>query len=152
MRPFFAVPLMAVFCLSAGLIPAQVRNDPPTKADSLEKMQADALKNNTDVKVAEAKLKLAEAQLEQARAKLMADISVAFAEAEAARAGFEEGNHRYEMAMALAKRRAISQEDFSGAKLTMIKLKMEMAVAEARLQALVGRPVVIEKRENKKNP
>src|SRR5262249_27530994 len=109
--------------------------------DTLERLVADAAKNHPDVKVAEARVQLEQAKLEQTRAHLKAQIAIAFADAEAARAANKEGHNRWIRALDLRNRKAISEEDYGAALLTKIKLQADAVSAEMRLQALVGRPI-----------
>jgi outer membrane protein TolC len=99
MRTAAAVTLAALLVLAMGNSPAQQGKAPPAKADPVEELQAEALKNNTDIKVAEAKVRLAEAELEQVRSHLKAKVAVAYAEVEAARVGAREGFDRYSRAL-----------------------------------------------------
>lgn len=139
MRRFLAVSLIAAFSLSTGVSQSQVRNDPPAKPDSLEALQAEALKNNPDIKVALAKLRLAEAKFERVRTNLKLQVELAHAEVEAARAGFAEGNERYKRAQQLFVKGAIAREELGAAELTMLKLRSEKTVKEAQLHLLLGR-------------
>src|SRR5262249_38044003 len=85
---------------------------------SLEKYIAEALKNNPEIRVAEAKVRETEAELARTRMKVTSDITTLSAEIQAAQAGVQEAEVRYERAKALAKRNALSQEELDYAKHT----------------------------------
>jgi hypothetical protein len=104
----------------------------------LDQLIAEALKNNPDIRVAEAKARESEAQLQRARMKVAADITILHAEIEAAKAGLEEGHDRYKRAISLYPK-SMSKEDFASATLTYLKLKTELASAEAKLPYLLGK-------------
>jgi hypothetical protein len=107
------------------------------------------VKTHPDLGVAEAKLLVAEAKLQLAiaerartRQQLLAQVAVAYAEAEATLHAETEAQERYTVALELSKRRSIGQEEFSVAKVTYLTLKANRIGAEARLQALVGATIV----------
>ncbi len=96
--------LLASACLPFGAAGQDKKPDqPPAKPRSLEEMQAEALKNSHDVKVAQARLRLAEAELERTRAIVKAQIVAAHADLEAALASENEGETRYKRAEVLYK-------------------------------------------------
>jgi hypothetical protein len=138
MRRFLAISVIAAFCLTVRVSPGQVGKE-PAKSDPLEELQAEALKNNADLKVEEAKLKLAQAKFERAQVQLKAQVGIAYAEFFAAQAGEKEGYERFNRAKQMYAINAISKEDLGAAQLTWQKLHSEVAVKEAHLNALVGR-------------
>ena len=141
MRRTLAVSLIVVFCLSIGSTPAQISKE-PAKPDSLEQLQAEALKNNADIKVAEAKLKLAEAVFERVRANLNAKIATAYAEVESTEAAVFEGRGALRRAAELHFKKSISTEELDAVRATVRKLDSDRAVKAAKLQLLVGRPTL----------
>jgi outer membrane protein TolC len=150
MRRFVAIGIAVVVAIGItrlGVIEGQEKKDPPGK-DSLEKLQADGLKNNNDIKVAEAKmriaeakLRLAEAEVERARARAKGEIATAFADFQAALAAEKEANIRRIRVEKLRMSGAVSAEDLGAALLTFAKIKLERNQAELRLRILVGRPI-----------
>lgn len=149
MRRFLALCVIASFWLSAGTVRTQAPDAPKkpdkipaeAKAGTLEQLQAEALKNNPDLRVSEAKLRLAEAEFARDRANLLANIRGAFAEVEVARVAEAEGMNRFQTAQTLLPDK-ISRDEYGTIALTYYKLRKEVVVAEARLQFLLGRPTV----------
>jgi hypothetical protein len=100
---------------------------------------ADALKNNPDIRVAEAKAREAEAELNRTRMKVVSDLSLLHAEIQAAQAGFDDAKGRYERAIMLHQKRAIAEEDLGEAKRTLEKMTGELEIKRARLPYLLGK-------------
>jgi hypothetical protein len=115
------------------------KKDTPKKADPLEQLIAEALKNNPDIRVADARLRAAEAEASRARMKLISELTALHADIEAAEAGVKEGEARYERAKKLYDQKVIPAEDLGTALLTFVKLKTELAGLKARLPYLLGR-------------
>lgn len=140
MRTVCLYALIAGVLLSMGTTTAQDAKEAPSKPPTLAELQAAALKNNGDIKVAEAKVRLAEAELDRVRAHVQAKVAVAFAEFEATRLAMAEGTERYQRVSELYNRRppAISKEEFSAAKLTAERLRAEFQLREAELRVIVG--------------
>jgi outer membrane protein TolC len=148
MRRFLAFCLIASLCLSAGTVRTQAPNDAPKKVDkapadakpgTLEQLQAEALRNNPDLRVSEAKLRLADAEFMRDRNRLLTQVAAAFAEVEATRGGAAEGMERLRTATQLFAAGRMSREEYGSAVLTYYKLNTDLVVVEARLQALLGR-------------
>jgi multidrug resistance efflux pump len=139
MQRILAAAIVTVTSFCASFAETQDSKGPPARSQTLEELQREALKGNSDVKVAEAKLKLAQEKLDRARAKVKADVETAFADLEAAKAGSLEGKERYVRARKLYKERGIALEDLGMAKLTSQKLEADVAAKEARLNAVLGR-------------
>ena len=142
MRRFPAFSMIVALWLSADFGQSQVSKEPASKPDSLEELQAEALKNNPDIKVALAQVRLAEAKLDQVRAKLRSELPLTCAELEAARAGFAEASERYQRTQKMQERCGGYKEELAGAKLTIDRLQHELVVRESQLQFLLGRPSV----------
>jgi hypothetical protein len=106
---------------------------------SLEQLIAEALKNNPDIRVADAKVNQAEEEAKRTRMKVVGDISILHAEIESARAVWKEAELRFLRGKELLKRSAISAEDFAVMSLAHAKAKADLAVAEAKLPYLLGR-------------
>jgi multidrug resistance efflux pump len=114
----------------------------------LEKLQAEAIKNNPGMKVAEARLRLAQAKHDRARVNLLAQVTVA--EVEAARSGHMVGMERYEREHQLWKQGSIPKEESATARLTFENLRSEFALKEAQLNRLLGRTGKLENEPKKK--
>jgi hypothetical protein len=111
----------------------------PAKPAALEQLIAEALKNNPDIRVAEAKSREAAAELDRVRLKVASHVAILHADIKAAEASLAEGKSRYDRAMLLYKQNAIAVEEVESAKLTMLKLESELAAAKAKLPYLLGR-------------
>jgi hypothetical protein len=107
---------------------------------TLEQYIAEALKNNPDIHVAEAKVRETEAELSRTRMRVTSDITTLTAEIQAAQAAVKEAEVRYERAKALAKRTAISQEELETVEHTAKKMKAELTVTQAKMPYLLGKP------------
>jgi Surface antigen variable number repeat len=114
------------------------KKDDAAKESTLEQQIAEALKNNPDIQVAEAKLHTAEAELRRVRMRVASEISTLRAEIHAAQAALEEGEDRYQRARLLHAKGSISLEDLAAAKLTKLKLAGELAFLQAKLPLLLG--------------
>lgn len=144
------VPLIVLAALTASAaVRAQTPTSDPTKeketpkkSETLDQLIAEALKNNPDLRVVEAKLRLDELEAARARMKLSAEITQLHADIEAAQAAAKEGKARYDRAKSLHEKGAISAEDLAGALLTWTKLKTELASLQGRMPYLLGRQAV----------
>ena len=140
MRPIQSLAVLAILLIGVTQCHAQsdVKDKKDPKADSLEQMQAEALKNSHDIKVHEAQVRLVQAELDRSRAILKTQIAITHAHAEAAQAGCEVGKAHYDRAARLFQLKAISFEDLDVAKLTWEKKQKEKVVIDSRLRCLVG--------------
>ena len=142
MRRFLPLVVIATLWFSPSTSWAQGEKKPAVKPATLEQLQAETLKNNHHIKVAEAKLRLAEAELVRTRADLKHQIAIAHADFEAALAAEEEGLIRLKTAKFLFEKKCISREDYSSALVTYSNLKTNRIDYERRLNQLLGRPAV----------
>jgi hypothetical protein len=145
MRVIISFCIAALCCvwLSAGEPAGKEKkaDQPPGPPQTLEQMQAEALKKNGDVKVAEAKLRLAEAavrlaeaELERERIRIKAMVAVANQDFLASQAAEFEAAERFKRAEQLYKRGVIPEE----ARLTYIKLTNERRSAQLRLNSIIA--------------
>ena len=123
--------------------------EPVKQPASLEQHIAEALRNNPDIRVAEAKVRETEAEVSRTRMKVTSDITTLSAEIQVGQAGVREAEVRYERAIALAKRNALSQEEVETVKQAAEKKKAELNVTQAKMPYLLGKqeggtPVVAE--------
>jgi hypothetical protein len=131
---------------AAGLaLGQQPTGGPPSKeaADKeklkLEELLAKALKDNPDVRVAEAKVREAEAELNRARL-LVAQKVTAFAAAhDAARKMVEEAEARLKRVNQLKASNAVSTEEVKEAEAALARAKAELAKIEAEMPYLLGK-------------
>jgi DNA-directed RNA polymerase subunit L len=139
--------LTAALVLSAaGLaLGQQPSGGPPSKeaADKekhkLEELLAKALKDNPDVRVAEAKVREAEAELNRARL-LVAQKVTAFAAAhDAARKGVEEAEAKLKRMAELGRQKVVSIEELREAEAVLARAKAELAKVEAEMPYLLGK-------------
>lgn len=115
------------------------KKEPAKKAEMLEQLIAEALKNNPDIRVAEAKLRVAEAEAERARIKLIAELTTLHADIEGAQASAEEAKKKYQRLELLYSRSAVAREDVDAALSSYVKRKAELASLQAKLPYLLGR-------------
>jgi hypothetical protein len=120
------------------------------KAASPEPLIVEAMKNNPDIRVAEAKLREIAAHLDRTRLRVAADVTILHAEIEAAKASVDEGLQRYLRAYKLWKKGQPVEEEFGTAKMTLLKLKAELASVQAKLPYLLGRQAGVADINNKK--
>ena len=113
------------------------------KTVSLEQLIAEALKNNPDIRVAEAKVREGEADLARTRMRVVSELTLLQAEIDAATSGELEGRERWTRALQLYNKKppAIAAEELSVAKLTYDRLKNERLVKQAKLPYLLGKNV-----------
>jgi hypothetical protein len=109
------------------------------KQDGSTPVIAEALKNNPDIRVAEAKVREAEAELNRTRMKVVSELSLIHAEIQAAQAEVDEAKHRYDRAIILHQRGALANEELGGAKLTLQKVTAELDIKRAKLPYLLGK-------------
>jgi hypothetical protein len=107
---------------------------------SLELWIAEALKNNPDIRVAEAKLHDAEAELQRTRLKVLSEVTLLHTETPAAQAGVEEAGFRYEKLRKLYETNLASIQEVIAAKQAIAKQKTHLAVLQAKLPYLLGKP------------
>jgi hypothetical protein len=106
---------------------------------SLETLIAEALKNNPDIRVAEAKLHEAEAELQRMRLKIASDIACVHAEIQAAKVALEQATAHFARLKTLLVAKGISHEDYIEAQQSVLKQKSAVALIEARLPYLLGK-------------
>lgn len=137
-----------VVLLAGGLVLAQppAPKEPPVKKETgekkpatLEEMLARALRDNPDVRVAEAKLREAEAELNRTRLAVAQKVIAAVTALERARKVAEDAEARYRRLQKLADGRGVSKEAVDEAALALALAKAEVAKLEADLPLLFGR-------------
>ncbi len=116
--------------------PGTASGDLPTR---LEDQLAQALRDNPDIRVAEAKVRSAEAELHRVRLQVMKDIFKFNADIEATQKTVEEAKQRFLKAKRLHERNAISREDYQAAQLTLERFQAELARQQAELPHLLGK-------------
>jgi hypothetical protein len=109
------------------------------EAKSLADLLAEALKNNPDLRVAEAKLREADAELNRTRLQVMQKV-VAFHHAlESQKIRVKLAEADADRAKILAANRAVSAEDVNAVQKKLILAKAKLAEMEAELPYLLGR-------------
>ena len=100
------------------------------KQAAFEDLFAQALKNNPEIRVAEAKLREAEAVLYSARVTALNRIVALKNEVESSQAAANEAASRYERDKSLASRQppAIAPAELSASRAAMLKFKADVAV------------------------
>jgi hypothetical protein len=138
----FGAVIGAMLTAGAPAWAQQAKGDPKQPAPAgLEELLAQALKQNPEIKVAEAKVRLAEAELSQMRQHVLAKIIAAHAEVQAAQAILQEAESRLARLKELIGKQpgVVSREELSGAELTRDKYRFELASKQAQLVVLVGK-------------
>jgi hypothetical protein len=105
----------------------------------LEELMAQALKNNGDIRVAEAKMREAEAELYRARVNVLNRVVMLHHDGRAAKAAADEATARFERDKELMKTGSIPLAEMSAARAAMMKFKADLAVKEAELDLLIGK-------------
>lgn len=108
-------------------------------AVSLDELLAQALKENPDIRVSDAKVREAEAELNRTRLAVMQKVTKAYHELAGRKAILAEAKARLDRANALYKTAAIGQDELSLARLTLERAAAEVAELEAELPYLVGK-------------
>jgi hypothetical protein len=104
----------------------------------LERVLAEALKDNPDLRVAETKVRTAEAERDRFRLKLVQEVTVAHAERERAQAAVAVAQVKLDRARSLIGR-GVAQEDLAEVGTALQQAKANLAVVEAKLNYLVGK-------------
>jgi hypothetical protein len=114
----------------------------PGKGDAqgLTDMLAEALKNNPDIRVAEAKLQEAEAELNRTRLQVTQTVMTLYHEVEANRAQVRSAEADLRRLNELGARGAAPQANLALAESRLLKAKADLAKAEAQLPYLLGKP------------
>lgn len=142
---FLAVALLAAAgtVLAQGL-PPEKPAAPPAKEQSLEKMTLEemlalALKNNPDLRVAEAKLREAEAELNRTRLGVVQKIIAFRAGLDAARKTVADAEARLKRLQQLRANHAVAAEVVDEATAALAVAKFELAKLEAEAPLLLGK-------------
>jgi hypothetical protein len=143
------IVLVLLLTLGASLAQGQPSSDPnkaekgkPEKTRSkLEELIDEALRNNPDIRVAEAKMREAEAELARTRLVVTQKLVQQQAELEAARKTLEEAEKRYQsvIRMKATMPRAVSLEDERASEVIVQRAKADLAKVEAEAPYLLGR-------------
>jgi hypothetical protein len=128
-------------------LPEDKKKADPKKAEpkksALEEMLEQALRNNPDIHVAEAKVREAEAELFRTRLLVTQKLVAMNASVDVARKTAEEATTRYRMLQELqTKVGGVSAEEVRQAALIMQTAKAEVAKLEAELPYLIGKAPV----------
>jgi hypothetical protein len=107
---------------------------------SLEELLTQALKDNPDIRVAEAKVNEAEAELNRTRLLVMQKLVTFYAARKAARAKVANLERDYERARQLKDRQAISAAEFATVEGELVAAKAELERVEADMPLLLGKP------------
>jgi hypothetical protein len=139
-----------VLCIAAGIfwlaLPSahaqtekiQKEVDTALQKKRLENHLAEALKNNPDLRVAEAKLREAEAEANRTRLKVVSDITIVHAEILAAQAALAKAEANFERARKLLPNQAISENEHDAIVQALATAKAELAAKSAKLPYLLG--------------
>jgi hypothetical protein len=115
--------------------PDKKKSDP-----KLADLLAEAQKNSSDLRVAEARLLLARAELDRARKQVLQQVATLYQELEGAKALARVYEREFKRISQLREDQGlISDADYQIARKQMIRSKVEVATLEARMAALLGR-------------
>jgi hypothetical protein len=106
---------------------------------ALDDLLAQALRNNADVRVAEAKLREAEAELYRVRMTVLTRIAVLQNEIKSRKAAADEAAIRVQNTRRLHSQNIVSAAELSAALANEMKYKSDLAVVEAELDGLLGK-------------
>jgi len=138
-----ALAVLMVAAAALGQPPAGGGKSPEPKKEpkttALEESLAQALANNPDVRVAEAKVREAEAELNRARMQVMQKVVAQRAAIEARRAELALAEAEFRRFQELRRTNAIAGEELTKTEATLQQAKAALAQAEAELNALLGR-------------
>ncbi len=111
--------------------------------NTLENQLAQALKNNPDIRVAEAKVREAEAELNRVRLQVSQKITVLNAEIARTRKTYEEATIKAQTAERQFQTKSIALEDYRSAVLKRDKLQLDLTCLEAELPYLLGNSAML---------
>jgi hypothetical protein len=125
---------------SGGKPASPAKDAPPAeKPSALEEMIAQALKDNPDVRVAEAKLREAEAELNRTRHQVVQKVVQLQRGLETQRALVASAEAEFKRATELGKSAAISEAQLESIKQALLLAKAKLADLEAELPYVLGR-------------
>jgi len=136
---------IGLFVMIAATINTAIGQEKKVADLGLDKLQAEAVKNHPDVKIADAKVRVVELELELVRVQIKNQIALAFVEWETAKMVEAEAKNQKKQAEELLNRKAINREEYGAAVLKLIKIGGERVKAEQILANAVGRPIVADK-------
>lgn len=144
-----AAAVLTAMMLAGGVYAQQQAPQPPPAAPkpaqpapgSLEELLAQALKNNPDIRVADAKVREAEAELHRARLGVANKVATLYHSIEGLRKVRDEVQQRWQRAERLHQQAqaAISMEEVRAARLNLDKANSDLARAEAEMTGLLGK-------------
>jgi hypothetical protein len=105
---------------------------------SLDNLLAQALKNNPDIRVADAKMREAEAELNRVKLQVSQKVVAQQREIAACKAALQYAQVNYERMQALYKKHAIEQAILSESEAKLQKANAELARVEAELPYILG--------------
>jgi hypothetical protein len=140
----------ALLLVAAAAVSAQPKPDPkpeppakdkeaPAKS-KLEQMLEIALKNNPDLRVAEAKAREADAEVSRTRLAVTQKVVLLYNSIEAARANVQLAEKQLERLRALAARGTVDRETLDEGETKLRQAKADLAKVEAELPYLLGQP------------
>jgi hypothetical protein len=112
----------------------------PADKPTLEEALAQALKDNPDIRVAEAKLQEADAELNRTKLQVMQKVVALHADLQRARAKVAYAESQFKRFQQLHERKAVDETVLDEAQNTLAAAKAELASLEAQMPALLGKP------------
>jgi hypothetical protein len=127
------------YCASCHQLPWGNEKQAEPKPGSLDALMAEALKNNPDIRVAEAKVRDAQAEFNRTRTKVVSDVTYLHAEIQAAQAMVDYAQRNLDRVSQLRKSNAVSEQVHDQAIANLQKAKVELALKQAKLPYLLGK-------------
>ncbi len=116
--------------------------DPKAAAPTnLEQLLQQALRDNPDIRVGEAKVRSAEAELHRTRLAVIQKVVAAHNAVTTAQANVALAEAQYARMQQLHKGGQVSVDEFQAAQARLVAAKAELAIAEGQLPYLTGQPV-----------
>jgi hypothetical protein len=122
--------------------PAKPKDKEPTQGDKapLEDLLAQALKDNPDIRVAEARVQKAEAELNRTRLQVMQKVAAFDAARKVARGKVALAEQELARLRQLKNSNLVSVADFRTAEQALIAAQADLETVEAEMPALLGKP------------
>ena len=130
--------VLTVVCLGYGQPRPEDKDKKPAKS-KLEEMLEQALANNPDIRVAEARVREAEAKLSKTRLEVTQKVATLYAAIESARQGLANAEADLERLNALRAKGVVGQEDLGRVRLQVATAKAELAKLQAEAAYLLGK-------------
>ena len=131
----FSGPGMGGMGFGSGMMGGAAKKEKDIKTMTLDELLAKAVKDNPDIRVAEAKVRETEAELNRTRLQVLQKVAKLHEEVIVSRQILEEAQRRLETNL----RMNSSLKEIADARLTVARAKADFVAAESQLPYLVGK-------------